>query len=111
MRMTKPLWGTWKVAIMDSGFYVLEGLISLVEKGVLGSALIKKRCYWPKGVPAEEILRNIQNKEVGYVDAVQGSIRRKSYHIMAMKDSDYVVLMMMTYGKLEHLEGLDKQRR
>ena len=42
----------------------------MVEKGVLGSAFIKKRCYWPKGVPAEEILLHTQNKEVGYVDTV-----------------------------------------
>ena len=67
---------------MDRGFGVLEGLISMVKKGVLGLALIKKRRYWPKGVPSEEILWNIQNKEVGDVDAVQGSIRGKIYHIM-----------------------------
>ena len=43
VRITKPLWGTGKVVVMDSGFCVLEGLISMVEKGVLRSALIKKR--------------------------------------------------------------------
>ena len=32
VRMTKPLWRTGKVVIMDSGFCVPEGLISLVEK-------------------------------------------------------------------------------
>ena len=40
----------------DSGLCVLEGLISMVDKGVLGLALTKKRHYWPKGFPAEEIL-------------------------------------------------------
>ena len=40
----------------DSGLCVLKGLISMVDKGVLGLALIKKRRYWPKGFPAEEIL-------------------------------------------------------
>ena len=55
-RTTKPLWGTGKVVVVGSGLYVLEGLISMVEKGVLGSALINKRRYWPKGVPEEEIL-------------------------------------------------------
>ena len=40
----------------DSGLCVLEGLISMVDKGVLGLSLIKKRCYWPKGFPEEEIL-------------------------------------------------------
>ena len=45
------------------------------------------------------------------MDAVQGSIRGKSYHIMATKEPDYVMLMMKTYGTLEHLEGSDMQRR
>ena len=62
VRMTKPLWGTWKVVVMDVSLCVMEVFISMVEKGVLGFVLIKKRCYSPKGVPAEEILRNMQKK-------------------------------------------------
>ena len=93
------------MVVTESSLCVLEALISMVEKGVLGSALIKKRCYWPKGVPTEEIIWNIQNKEVGDVDTVQGSIRGKRYRIMAIKEPDYVMLMMTTYGTLEHLEG------
>ena len=40
----------------DRGLCVLERLISMADKGVLGLALIKKRRYWPKEFPAEEIL-------------------------------------------------------
>ena len=109
VRMTNMLWGTGKVVVMERGFCVLEVLISIVEKGVLGSALIKKRRYWPKGVPAEEILWHMQNKQVGDVGAFQGSIRGKIYHIMAIKEPDYVMSMMTTYGTLEHFEGLDTQ--
>ena len=47
---------------MDVSLCVMEVFISMVEKGVLGLVLIKKRCYSPKGVPAEEILRNMQKK-------------------------------------------------
>ena len=60
----------------------------MVEKGVLGSALIKKRHYWPNGVPAEDFLCHIQKNVVGDVDAIQGSMRGKSYHIMAIKDPE-----------------------
>ena len=56
VRTTKPLWGTGKVVVMDSGLRVLEGLISMAEKDVFGPSLIKKRRYWPKGVPEEGIL-------------------------------------------------------
>ena len=107
---TNPLWWTGKVVVIYSDFCVLEGLISMVEKGVLGSTLIKKRRYWPKGVPEEYILRHMQNKEVGGMGAVKGSIIWKSYHIMAIKDLNYVVLTMTSYGKLENLEGLGIQR-
>ena len=96
---------------MDSAFCVLEAFISIVDKGVLGLALNKKRYYWRKGVPKEEILRHIQNKEVGGVKAVQGSIGVKSYHIMAKKDPNYVMLMMTIYGTLVHFKGSDTQQR
>ena len=59
----------------------------------------------------EEILQHMQNKEVGDMDTFQGSIRGKSYHIIYIKEPDYVMLMMTTYGTLEHLEGSDTQRR
>ena len=110
-RMTMPLWGTRKVVVVDSELYVLEVFIPLVENGVLGSTSIKNRSYWPKGVPEEEILWNMKNKEVEYVDAVQGSIRGKSYHIMAIKNPKYVMSIIITYGALEHLEGLYTHRR
>ena len=33
---------------MDSGFCELVGLIGIFERGLYGSALVKKRRYWPK---------------------------------------------------------------
>ena len=90
---------------MNSGLYVLDGLISMVEKGVFGSLLIKKRRYWAKGVTAEEILRHTKNKEVRYVDAVQDSVRGKIYLIIAIQDPNYRILTMKTCGTLGHLEG------
>ena len=49
----------------------------------------------------------MKNKEVRDVDEVQGSIRGKRYHIISIKDPDYVMLMMTTYETLEHLGGSD----
>ena len=83
--MTNPLWGTGMVVVIDSGFFVLEGLILMVDKGVLGSELIKKRRYWPNEMTVEEIILHIQHKEVGYVNAVQVSIIGKRYHIMSIE--------------------------
>ena len=58
-------------------------------------------------MPAEEIIWYIQNKEVGGVDAVQGSIRGEIYQIMAIKDPEYMMLMVTTYGTLDHMVGSD----
>ena len=45
------------------------------------------------------------------MDAFQGSIIEKSYHIMAKKEPECVMLMMTTYGMLEHLGGSGTHRR
>ena len=44
-RMTKPLWGTGKAVVLDSGFCVLKGLIGMYDIGLYGSAVTKKRRY------------------------------------------------------------------
>ena len=51
----------------------------------------------------------MQRKEVGYMDELPNSIHGNGYHIMALKDPDYVILMMTTYMTLEYLDWLDMQ--
>ena len=45
------------------------------------------------------------------MDAVKGSIIGKIYHIISIKELNYVMLMMKTYGTLENLEGSDTHQR
>ena len=40
--LTKPMWGTEKLVVLDSGFCALQGLVELKKKGVYTHALIKK---------------------------------------------------------------------
>ena len=42
LHLTKPVWGTGKLVVLDSGFCVLQGLVELKKKGVYAHALIKK---------------------------------------------------------------------
>ena len=42
LHLTKPIHGTGKVFVLDSGFCVLRGLVELKKKGVFAHALIKK---------------------------------------------------------------------
>ena len=81
----------------------MEGLLLMVEKGIFGLTLIRKQRYWPMGVSEEEIIWNIQLKKLGDVDSLPNRIFGKIYHILDLKDTDYIMLSMPTYNTLEML--------
>ena len=89
----------------------LEGfqqIIELKKKGVFAAALIKKRRYWPKYIPGDAIITHFGDKEIGASDALQGELDNVRFHIVGMKEPDYVMMIMTTYGTLE--EFGDKKR-
>ena len=55
IRMCRPIWGSDKTVVQDSGFGVVAGIVGMKKKGVRGQSLVKKRRYWPKGVPGDDI--------------------------------------------------------
>jgi hypothetical protein len=97
------------VVILDSGFCVLQGLVELKKIGVFASALIKKRRYWPKYVPGEQIDDRMKDKEIGDVDALNGTLEGVPYNIMCMKDIDYTMKLMSTYGSTLPMEAASNQ--
>ena len=109
LRLTRKLWGTGKVVILDSGFCVLQGLIKLKRKGVFVTVLIKKCCYWPKHIDGDRIKNHFNDKEVGSVDAVKGCLDDIPFYVFGMKEPDYVTMMMSMYGTLERM-GYEKSR-
>ena len=46
LRLTKPVWSTGNVFVLDSGFCVLKAIVELRNKGLFAASLIKKRWYW-----------------------------------------------------------------
>lgn len=108
--MTEHLWHTGKVVILDSGFCVVKGLIELQKKGVFASALIKKRRYWPKYVDGNAIKAHFNDKEVGDTDALKCSLDSLEYHVFAMKEPNYVSMLMSTYGTLDRSGGKTTKR-
>ena len=104
LRMTKAIHGTGKVVVMDSGFCVLNALLALRTHGVFGSALIKKRKFWPKGIDGDNIITHMNNKEVGECDAKLGHVDNKTFYLFAMKEPNYTMMMMSTYGTLTEVE-------
>ena len=51
LRMCEPIFSTGKCVVLHSGVFVSKGITALLEVGVYAAGLIKKRKYWPKGVP------------------------------------------------------------
>ena len=47
---------------MDSGFFMLKGLIVIYEIGVYGSAVVKKRRYWTSVMYGDQINTNFEKK-------------------------------------------------
>ena len=110
LRLTRSIWHTSRLVILDSGFCVLKGIVELRKKGVFASALIKKRRYWPKFIPGDDFIAHFEVKEVGEADAIKGTLDNVPFHVFCMKEPDYVMQLMSTYGTLERM-GMDRMRR
>jgi hypothetical protein len=100
LRLTKSIWFTGKVIILDSGFCVLKAIIELAKKGVYASALIKKRRFWPKYIDGESIKEHFRDSDPGFTDRLPGTWQSIPFDIFAMKEPEYVLMMMSTYGAL-----------
>ena len=109
MCLTKPVHGTGKLFVLDSGFCVLQALVELAKVGVFAHALVKKRQYWPKHVPGDKIIEHFKDKAVGYVDARRGNLDGIPFYLYGMKEPDYTMIIMAMYGTLQRM-GPEKTR-
>jgi len=100
LRLCDSIYGTGKVVILDSGFCILQGIVELKKVGVYASALIKKRRYWPKHIKGDDIQQHFDSKAVGECDRLPGVLDGVSFDIFAMKEPDYTMMLMSTYGCL-----------
>ena len=98
LRILAPIFGYACVVILESGFCVLKGIVELKKRGVFASALIKKRRYWPKFIRGDDIKDHFNDKSVGDCDAWKGCMDEVDFHVYAMKEPDYVMSLMSTYG-------------
>ena len=100
LRLTESIAHSGRVVIMDSGFCVLRAIVDLKSAGIFSSAVIKKRRYWPKYVDGKSIDERFEGKPVGTVEDLPGSLdgAQHVFKIFAMKEEDYVMKLMTTYG-------------
>ena len=98
LRVLEPIFGKGHMVVLDSGFCVLKGIVELKKRGVYASALIKKRKYWPKYIKGDAIKQHFDDKDVGDCDSWKGNMDEVPFHVYAMKEPDYVMSLMSTYG-------------
>ena len=98
LHMLSPIYHKGFVSILDSGLCVLKGIIELRKKGVFASDLIKKWHCWPKYIKGDDIKAHFDNKNVGDVDSWAGTLDNIPFHVYAMKELDYIMLLMSMYG-------------
>ena len=101
--LSKPVHGTGKIFVLDSGFCVLQGLIELKKMGCFAHALIKKQRYWLKHILGDEVIAHFTDKEIGDADAISGILDEVPFYVIGMKEPDYVMQIMTTYGTMKQL--------
>ncbi|MFN9938499.1 MAG: hypothetical protein ACK56I_03405, partial [bacterium] len=67
---------------------MLKAICDLQKVGVYSCALIKKRKYWPKGVPGEAMQSffDADGVNVGDCHAIQGMMEGTTYNLWEMKE-------------------------
>ena len=100
LHLSKPVHGTGKIFILDSGFCVLQGLIELKKRGCFA---IKKQRYWLKHIPGKEIIAHFADKEIGDADGISGILDEVLFYVVGMKEPDYMMQIMTTYATMKQL--------
>ena len=102
--MTKPIHNTGKRVTMDSGFSVTAGILALHDHGVYGQALAKKRRWWPKHVPGDQIEKYFEGKELGDVMTLKQDLGGKQFLVHCTNDDKYVTKLMSTHGLIRRVD-------
>ena len=90
--------GSGRIIILDSGFQVLQALIELRKVGLYGSAIIKWKGNWPKGVDGDLMESEAMKLMTGESAAMKGTKNGVPFYLWVLRDSMYVLKFMTTYG-------------
>lgn len=105
LSLCQSLYSSGKIVVLDSGFSVMKALVALKKVGVFAHAVAKKRRFWPKCVPGDKIEKHMESKQIGEVDCLNGELDGEKYKVFVMKEPDYTMKLMSTYGGLTVCPG------
>ena len=114
VRMTRPIWGSGRAVIMDSGFGYVASMVQLKAKGLFATTVIKKKRFWPKYTKAIDAVNEMDGKEVGTMKVRIGSYisgeGQESITLVALADSLFTSLMLTNWSTTRR-GGRPKVRR
>ena len=77
----------------------------------MGLVLIKQQKYWPLYIDGNIFQKHLDDKNIGDCEARKGVKDGLSFYIYSMKEPDYMMLMMATYGTLEENKSSTAKRK
>jgi hypothetical protein len=110
LRMTATHWYSGMCLVLDSGFCVLKALIELRKVGIYAASVIKKRRYWPKYIDGDNIIAHFADKDIGSFDVLPGKLDNIPFGVFCMKEPDYTMMLMATYGTNETTNDSNTER-
>ena len=104
LRMSKTIFHSGRVVVMDSAFCQLNALIELLRRGVFALVVIKKKRFWPRSVRGQEMDEKVGATPIGTVAVLQGAMGANRFMLIALRDSKHVLKLMSTYGSIDRVE-------
>ncbi len=71
---------------------------------------VKKCCYWLKYIDGDGINKHFEDKEVGDANSLPDTLDGVKFHLFTMKEPDYTMMLMSTYGSLNEMTKGDTVR-
>ena len=110
LRAAEAIKGSNRVIGMDSGFGVLSVLPELRKRGLHGTVVLKKKKFWAKGLPGDEILEALRMEHVGTTKVLAGKFKGEKIWVGCQVDSKHTTLIGNTWSTTERT-GQKKKRK
>eukprot|EP00957_Ditylum_brightwellii_P056875 4311796-Ditylum_brightwellii.AAC.1 len=78
-------------------------LLLCMKNNLFGTG--KMRCYWPKHVNGPGIQSFVKDKAIGHHARLPGVLDEDRFDIFGLKEPEYTMMVMSTYGQLAVAEG------
>jgi hypothetical protein len=87
--------------LVNMGFEVDDD--NLPNPDNLAPTIVGEVESWPKGINGDLITEHLNMFQVGQVNALLGTKQGRSFYVFALKEPDYNMLIMSTYGDLKEV--------